>query len=229
MNSILEKKELVFKPPEPGCALYLPGLPGGGSKLYDRSPYGNQGAITGANWVRLPGGLWCLNFDGTDDYVDCGNSANLRFTSSFSVMAWVKWGSDVTSTTIISSQNGATSGYYIYVDSNDLLSWGVIGLSPSKGTILAAPSLAKWYHIGITYNSMNNELHSFCNGSRIANTSVSGTPVAATTNLFIGRYAASQAELMDGLIALPKIFSTALSDFAFINHYNREKRLFGRW
>ena len=229
MNTVLDREDLVFKPPELGCVLYLPGLPAGDSKIHDRSPYGNQGDITGATWVRLPSGLWCLSFDDTDDYVDCGSSAGLRFTTSFSVMAWAKWASDVTSTTIIGSYRGGVSGYDLYVDSGDILKWAVEGLTPSSGAIVASPSLNVWYHIGFTYNSTSNELHSFSNGVRIANTAVSGTPVVATTNLFIGRYGNSLIEIMDGLIALPKIFNTAISDFAFINHYNREKHLLGRW
>jgi len=55
---------LMFSPPELGCVLYLSGLPNSGSKIHDRSPYGNHGAITGATWQRLPSGLWCLSFDG---------------------------------------------------------------------------------------------------------------------------------------------------------------------
>ena len=229
MNTVLDRDDLVFKPPELGCVLYLPGLPAGNGKIHDRSPYGNHGAITGATWVRLPSGLWCLSFDDTDDYVDCGSSARLRFTTSFAVMAWAKWESDVTSTTIISSQNGGVSGYTLYCDSADNLRWTIEGLSPSYRVILAGPSLDTWYHSGYIYNSTTNTVNSFLNGVRIESRSVTGTPVAATLNLFLGRYANGVDEIMDGLIALPKIFNTAISDFAFINHYNRGKHLFGRW
>lgn len=45
----------------------------GGSTIYDRSGQGNNGTITGATWVRLPSGLWMLNFDG-DDRVKVANS-----------------------------------------------------------------------------------------------------------------------------------------------------------
>lgn len=66
------RNELLFEPPEIGCALSLMGLPGGGSTIFDGSPYGNQGMITGATWKWTPGGLWCLSFDGADDYASLG-------------------------------------------------------------------------------------------------------------------------------------------------------------
>ena len=80
MKTLLDKEDLIFNPPQLCCVLCLPGLPGAGSKIYDRSPYGNVGTIVGANWVRLPGGLWCLNFDGADDHVDFGTTPSLDIT-----------------------------------------------------------------------------------------------------------------------------------------------------
>ena len=54
MKTRLDKDELVFNPPELGCVLYLPGLPGGGSRIHDRSPYANNGTVAGATWRHLP-------------------------------------------------------------------------------------------------------------------------------------------------------------------------------
>jgi len=48
MKALDDREDLVFSPPELGCVHYLPGLPGGGSKIHDRSPCGNIGTITGA-------------------------------------------------------------------------------------------------------------------------------------------------------------------------------------
>jgi len=60
----------LFTPPGPAGTLFLPGLPGGGPTVRDRGPLGCTGTITGARRVCLPGGLWCLDFDGSDDYVN---------------------------------------------------------------------------------------------------------------------------------------------------------------
>ena len=78
-------------PPTPpiGCVLDLAGLPEVGNKIYDRSPYGNHGAITGATWKRLPSGLWVLDFDGTDDVITGSDAALPSGTTARSVLMWV--------------------------------------------------------------------------------------------------------------------------------------------
>ena len=84
MLSLELKKELdydpikhLFLPPDLGTVLYMPGLPQGGGVIHDRSPYGNHGTIDGPTWDRNAQGLWYLDHDGTDDYVDCGSDASL--------------------------------------------------------------------------------------------------------------------------------------------------------
>lgn len=90
MKTILDREDLVFNPPEPGCVLGIAGLPGRGTKIYDRSPYGNQGTVTGAGWVRLSGGLWALSFDGIDDNVSISDWDNDRLGSNYTIEQWVK-------------------------------------------------------------------------------------------------------------------------------------------
>ena len=87
------RNKMIFDPPEIGCVLSLTGLPGGGSTIYDRSTYGNhQGTITGATWRYTPGGLWCLSFDGNDDYVRVPYSTSLDITDQITLELWVKRG-----------------------------------------------------------------------------------------------------------------------------------------
>ena len=54
MKILLDKEDSIFNPPQLGCVLSLTGLPGGGNKTYDRSPYGNIGTIIGATWMSCP-------------------------------------------------------------------------------------------------------------------------------------------------------------------------------
>ena len=60
MQGLLERDKIVLNPPALGTVLFLSGLPGSGNRIYDRSPYGRLGVITGATWKRLPSGLWYL-------------------------------------------------------------------------------------------------------------------------------------------------------------------------
>jgi len=45
----------------------------GGDHLHDFSPYDNHGTLNGPVWKDGRYG-WALEFDGVDDYVDCGDN-----------------------------------------------------------------------------------------------------------------------------------------------------------
>ena len=64
---------------------------GKGDMLHDRSGNENHGKVHGAKWVRNGAG-YALEFDGVDDYVDCGVGPSLDFRDKVSLEAWVKCG-----------------------------------------------------------------------------------------------------------------------------------------
>jgi len=73
----------------PGCVLYVPlwktYLRGSSFRSLDK--YGHSCAVTGATW-----GSQGRNFDGTDDYTDCGSGTSLDITGQITLAAWVKIG-----------------------------------------------------------------------------------------------------------------------------------------
>ena len=71
---------------ESGCVLYLTEDSVDGSTWEDLSGYKNHGAINGATLVSGSG----LYFDGTDDYVDCGNNSVLDVTNTDRITIRVK-------------------------------------------------------------------------------------------------------------------------------------------
>jgi hypothetical protein len=63
--------------------------PGSGATWTDLSGNGNNGTLTnGPTYSGSNGGF--LNFDGTNDYVNCGNSSLLNPSSSFTLSCWFK-------------------------------------------------------------------------------------------------------------------------------------------
>lgn len=229
MKTVLDKEDLVFNPPEPGCVLYLPGLPGGASKIHDRSPYGNHGTITGATWVRLPSGLWCLSFDGSDDHVNCGSGDSLNPTSAMSVMAWVKFAEFKTGQCISSKYDG--NGWIFGPDPNtspyDALRFKVWGAT--NGHRLGATHLSAdtWYHICGVYES--SDIHIYLNSILDDGTTGGTIPAAITpsaTALYIARYSSVYTH---GDIALFRMCNSGLTALGIQNCFNREKHLFGVW
>ena len=69
---------------------------------------GNDGTVSGASLVDGKLGK-ALSFDGSDDYVDCGDSTDFEFSGDFSVEVWVKH--SVSSNQVyVSKWTGAGSG-----------------------------------------------------------------------------------------------------------------------
>ena len=59
-----------------------------------------------------------FTFDGSSDYIDCGNDSSLNFSAddAFSFSVWFKKGSDSGSNTVFSKGLGAINydGYYMF-------------------------------------------------------------------------------------------------------------------
>ncbi len=229
MKTALDKDDLVFSPPELGCVLSLSELPGGDSKIYDRSPCGSVGTMVGATWVRLPSGLWCLSFDGNDDYVDCGDKASLKIAGDLTLEVWANPQAIGTNPTIISNQDGGTSGYTLAVTTGRKIALRHNGLDTPAMTTDELVETGRWYHLVGMYSGSEGKLKIFINGKLSKQVNTSGTPAAATYSLKIGRYGASGAEYFDGYIALARVYNQALSALQIQNHFYREKHIFGVW
>lgn len=228
---------VLFTPPTLGTNLALTGLPGGGSKIHDRSPYGNHGALIGATWKRLPSGLWVLRFDGTDDYVSVPDHES--FSNPGSQLTVIIWAlRDVVGSyhTLIGNYWDATGrAYYINISSTNKASFSVGtggGTSGETKSITGSTSIpaGAYYQIAGVYDGVNLRL--------FVNALSDATPVAQTGNvyngtlpLFIGAYQdnGSPADFHKGEIALPRIYNRALSALELQNSFNREKHLFGVW
>ena len=235
MKTLLDKESLVFKPPELGCVLYLPEFPGSGSKIHDRSPYGHVCTITGATWHRLPSGLWYLDFDGTDDRVDCGNNSALRPTSAVTVEVWFKpdntAGGYVVCMPYTTTWSNPYYSYAIYylTDERLMLGWNIGGASDSMlGTIGDVPT-GVWHHISLVFDGVNMtcyvDMSIYKTAAAAGVIAYSGAPKLAlgTRNIdALGEYS-------KGYIALPRVYNRALTALEIQNHFGQEKHLFGVW
>lgn len=233
-----DEVKLKFGPPEPGCVLYLPGLPGGDSQLYDRSPYGNNGAITGATWKRLPSGLWYLDFDGSDDEVDFGNPAHLNITKDVTFEAWVNFATLPGGSTVFGKDNELSQRQFVslFEQSGTSKSGFVIfksgGISELYGnTVFQALT---WYHLVDVYKYVTDGtslMDIYVNGVvDVAQKTDAIGPMASTTeNLGLGAKIGGNPRRLDGSVALPRIYNRVLTALEVQNHFNREKHLFGVW
>jgi len=221
METLLDREDLVFNPPELGCVLYLPGLPGGGSKIYDRSPYGNQGTIVGATWVRLPSGLWILSFDGFDDNVDIAGLTDDLSSADFTAMCWIK-------TTDV-------GGYVLcqahavdpYASDWIFLQEGIFWMRSVTLGNIGDVCDDVWHKLAMVWDVSEETYEGFIDGVSIG-TSAAVSGYGGVGSVKIGVKGDGAGVFCEGLFALFTIHrGLKLSVLEIQNHFNQEKHLFG--
>lgn len=223
----------LFAPPNSGTVLSLNGLPGGSNKIHDRSPYGNNGTIVGASWVKLPSGLWCLSFDGSDDYVDLGSPLNL-LSDVLTVEAWYRYEAQNYSP-LVSWSAGATPSMWLRWNADKPLLY----LGGSNFRYFSPTSPVNLYDgeyhrvvlvlAGNGQNDIDNaRLYIDGYEQNVVSTVKTGAPDARSL-VKIGYNAYSSGKYLKGTVALLTMRNYQPSLFQVQASFDREKHLFGVW
>ena len=185
---------------------------GSGLAVRDQSGNGNDGKIVvGAKRAKGPWGA-AMEFDGVDDYVDCGAKPSLNVEKAGTVMLWFK----------PEAQQGglvarSTSG--LWEDQRLVLSF-VTYQSKVRFTFALAdgrqhmyrdlklPEAGVWTHIAVTFNGSRVKVHK--DGSLILDAAQNVSPKVADVPLLLGRSEGLGKPFFKGLIGEVKIYSRAL-------------------
>ena len=132
---------------------------GSGTTWSDLSPNGNDGTITNAAINTESGG--CFDFDGTDDYVQIGDSSTMALgTGNVTFMAWVKFNSVSGTQVIIGDEGGSgdtsQNNFHLFMlfDESSVGQIALRGhtLSPNQYNFILSStnnvvSAGNWYHL----------------------------------------------------------------------------------
>ena len=141
-------------------------------------------------------------FDGTDDYIDCGNSSFLHITT-LTICAWVK--RDSTGAAAIF--NGDSNSYAFYYNGSNNLGFGRVGVSEVTSNSTITDSL--WHHVAVTYNGSNALF--YIDGNLDVQQSYSD-PTFSQTTKYIGKTAhGGGGSFLDGEISDVKVFNNVLT------------------
>ena len=229
---------ITFRP-DANTVLWLPGQDDPqSSTIRDRSGFGNDGAITGALWVRNSKGLWGLDFDGADDIVDLGSAASLDniWDGGAATECWVDADSDGE---MDAGDIFEKSAWFWHVDGEAV---GKVRLRMSVA--FDGASGGNWrstttqltigipHHCLVTYDSdnvANNPLF-YVDGVSVAVTEVT-TPVGTrvsdgASNLFLGNRS-DGARTFDGTLYLARMYNAIPPVGTAAIHYRQERGLFG--
>ena len=186
---------------------------GSGAKVLDLSGNGNTGSLV-ADTHFVPGKFGsALDFDGTGDYVDCGNKSSLKFgaTTNFTIEAWVK-SSSANGTVVGCVDGGSTLGYivrflngriYIWLDDDVANPYGYLGTATFDDGI--------WHHLVVTFYRDGLAI-GYKDGIQIGTLNISAVGnIDHAVSTKIGAYAIAPYVLFTGQIDHVTIYNRALS------------------
>lgn len=184
-------------------SIYNSGTPDDVSSLNPIAFYrmGENGSYKSPQWL-LPENSnkdktsnYVFNFDGVDDYIDCGTASDLNFTGAFTLSVWAKktgTGSGSLPTIFNSAKNPSNQGGYILCEVAN--TWKFYVWNGSAWKISQADSTIvndTWYNIIAIYDGTIIKL--YVNGVLQADTeTVTSVGYASVNqNAFIGEYVGS--------------------------------------
>jgi hypothetical protein len=192
-------------------AWYCPSLDDSGNgttTLTDLSDNGNHGTLVNmdpdTDWVEDTdnGGARALDFDGVNDYVNCGLVSGMQTTGNASVTCWVLPRSLSSFRGVVTRTNNGDVGFQLAFAGTSIR-WPVYN-SPLFSTV----STGIWYHVCGVSRDGKQEL--WINGVKTGE--MNGTNGATAVNAVIGRlYANADSFYSDMLLDDTRMFARDLS------------------
>ena len=209
--------------------------------LYNNGAPGDISSLSPTNWYKLDASAvynststeWSvdnnvypsvyqssLDFNGSSNYIDCGNDSSLSISGDLTISAWVYIDIHKQLNGIISKVSSTDTNYEILVRSTKNITFytktsGTLVFTSSTTTITANT----WTHVAVTVqNGVTNGTKFYFNGVQDATTGTH-TVVGNTANLNIGRRTTNEFH-MDGKISNVALWNTALSSPEVNTLYN---------
>ncbi|MEA3283115.1 MAG: DUF2341 domain-containing protein [Euryarchaeota archaeon] len=205
--------------------------------VYDFTGNGNNGTLGSATTSTAPvwdvtGGKFAgtFEFDGSDDYIDCGDDSSLNLdNSSFTVSLWFNTISNATNVrqTLLSKGSTHTSNNTclhldLFRDNNESINMRFWGNDLEVNTKITANT---WHHAAFAYNTsdMNQTIYldGACVGFKNIATNLTGTN---GDSIRIGRRACGENDNpFNGAIDEVALYTRTLSATEILNQYRLEK------
>jgi len=174
---------------DPSCVLHLPLHRLDGASFMSKDAYGHLCTVTGALW-KPQGRL----FDGSDDYIDCGNDSALDSVKCLTVKLWYKTSSLISGRALI-CRDPALYKYMLYITggSNEVTFYfktasGTIAAVYNPGAGIIADG--NWHHVVGVWKRPYGKL--YFDGVEVSTTAERDEDIIAGTDyLAIGRYSGS--------------------------------------
>lgn len=160
----------------------------------------NDGTNNGATYGATGKINDCLDFDGSSDYVSCGDLDIAVSSGKMSISMWINPDSVSGGQWLIAEDHNSGGRNFAFGLNGDKLQLQVNGVGPSaSGT--TSISTGSWQHVAIVFDHSTNNGTYYVNGSAGGTFTCTGNFTASTAQVNIGRRSYSGAEQeFDGLI-----------------------------
>lgn len=154
-------------------------------------------------------------FDGSDDYVLCGNGQTLQLTTAITMSAWVCQTAYGAYNVILAKHVASTDNrhFMLGIYTNGKIFMSVAGVTYGANTVT---SLGVWYHVVGVYDGTAGTMDLYLNGAKDAvtkNTGVAATMPSTDIQTVIGGYGypGTVVEKFNGLISDVRVYGRVLS------------------
>ena len=181
----------------------------------------------------------CLDFDGTDDYVEISNESNFDIGTACTITAWVyldslgdsDYGRIIDKASAISSST--LDGFHFHCNTSN--SFGAaVGCSTTNARSVSATSvlsLNTWMHLVMVFNEDGSKkIKQYKDGVKLTlatDTAGAGSIDNSSVSPRIGNYAGDTSRSFDGDIAVVRFYDKALSAAEIMDNYQKTKGRFG--
>lgn len=207
-----------------------------GTVLADLSRFGNDGAMKAdgePNYVQLRSGLWVLDFDGSDDYIEVPYHNSLDITDAITLMAWVKTSDDTLGAQAILNKTvtwGTETNYGLRFHQS---TGNKLRFAFFNGSFLSFFSTSNvpqdiWAFVVVTYNRVNVQVYIDGLADGAPQAQAAAMIGDGSSELNIGTTTApGYTDDFLGQMALHRVHTRALSAAEVYERYQFTRGLFG--
>ena len=162
---------------------------------------------------------YSINFDGTDDYIDCGVITGLQGASNGAISVWIK--PDTAGQAPNIGYRPSASHQFVLTFVGGTLYFGVRnGSTANIYTTTAIPNDTNWHHYVATFTSGTTKI--YIDGSQVAGTQSGSNPstISSTSGSFMIGRNGNDNKYTDGLLDEAALFNIALSASDVTDIYN---------
>ncbi len=194
----------------------------GTTTLYDRSRFANDGTMTNIGWAQLPSGLWYLDGNAVNDWVNIPNDVSIDLVLQLTIELWVKIAALKNWVVPFAKRGAGVPDYQITINAG-----GTYVFEHAGGVLAANTATAgAWLHLAATYDSGGN-----CVTYRNGGNAITQASVGALTNtvvpITLNRDGSAGGNYGGCSLAFVRLYNYALSAGQVLKHYEAERSLFG--